>query len=205
MCGMGRTGSYFAFEQEGILPDLVTIGKGLGGGYAPIAAMLINGRIVDALRQGTSAFNHGHTYQSHPVSCAAALSVQKIVKRDGLVARCAAQGKELERLLRETFAESKYVGDIRGRGLFWGLEFVKDKKTRAPFDKSVGFGLRVQHAAFEKGVAVYPGGGTIDGVNGDHILVMPSYTSTDKELNTIVALLKRAYDAEEKYVDGLLS
>ncbi|KAI9734035.1 MAG: hypothetical protein M1818_006973 [Claussenomyces sp. TS43310] len=203
MCGMGRTGTYFAFEQESVLPDLATIGKGLGGGYAPIAALLINGKIVDALRKGTSSFNHGHTYQAHPVTCAAALSVQKIIRRDGLVARCAVQGEKLERMLRETLADSKYVGNVRGRGLFWGVEFVKDRKNRTPFDKSIGFGLRVQQAAFELGVALYPGAGTFDGVSGDHVLVMPSYTVTDDELTLMVDVLKKAYESQERYVDSL--
>ncbi|KAF2645987.1 aminotransferase class 3 [Massarina eburnea CBS 473.64] len=193
MCGMGRMGTYFAFEQEGIQPDIVTIGKGLGGGYAPIAGMLINDKIVSGLRQGSSTFNHGQTYQAHPVSCATALAVQKIVKREGLVARSAAIGKKLERMLSEAFEGCEYVGDIRGGGTFWGIEFVKDRETRLPFSK-VGLGSAIQLQAFELGVAVYPGSGTADGVLGDHVLLAPPYTATEEELQMAVDVLKQAYE-----------
>jgi adenosylmethionine-8-amino-7-oxononanoate aminotransferase len=194
MCGMGRTGTYFAFEQEGIQPDIVTIGKGLGGGYAPIAGMLINQKIVCTLKAGSSSFNHGQTYQAHPTSCATALAVQQIVKRDQLVTRCAAQGVKLEHLLQHTFGSCEYVGNIRGRGLFWCLEFVTDKATKMPFPPHMGFGTKVQLAAFEMGVAVYPGAGTVDGIEGDHVLIAPPYTVSDAELEVVVTVLKHAYD-----------
>ncbi|KAH7346091.1 aminotransferase class 3 [Pyrenochaeta sp. MPI-SDFR-AT-0127] len=194
MCGMGRTGTYFAFQQENVKPDIVTIGKGLGGGYAPIAGMLINCKVVDALKKGSSAFNHGQTYQAHPTSCATALAVQNIVKRDQLVARCQLQGRKLGVLLKNAFDGCKHVGDIRGRGLFWGLEFVQDKATREPFPKAMAIGLKVQCAAFEMGIAVYPGSGTVDGWKGDHVLLAPPYTIADDELEEIVATLRKAYD-----------
>lgn len=194
MCGMGRTGTYFAFQHEGIQPDIVTVGKGPGGGYAPIAGMLINRKVVDGLMEGTSAFNHGHTYQAHPTSCATALAVQNIVRRDQLVARCAVQGRKLEQLLRTTFNECKHVGDIRGRGLLWGVEFVQDKSTKTFFPMNMAFGIKVQLAAFQMGVAVYPGVGTVDGWIGDHILIAPPYTASDEELMTAVSTLKKAYD-----------
>jgi adenosylmethionine-8-amino-7-oxononanoate aminotransferase len=164
MCGMGRTGTYYAFEQEEVIPDVVTIGKGLGGGYAPIAGILINRKIVDALRIGSSAFNHGQTYQAHPTSCATALAVQKIVHREGLVAKCAKSGETLGRLLREAFPPQ------------------------------LAFGSKVQLAAFDLGVAVYPGARTIDGHSGDHVLLAPPFTAMDNELVHIVSVLKRAYD-----------
>ncbi|KPM44505.1 putative aminotransferase [Neonectria ditissima] len=158
MCGVGRTGTYFAFEQEGVVPDVVTIAKGLGGGYAAIAGVVMHGRVVDALRQGSQVFNSGHTYQAHPISCAAALAVQRIVQRDGLVARCAELGRCLGRLLREGLREGlrgcRSVGDIRGRGLFWGVEFVSDRASRQPLDPLARFGVRVQQIAFAKGVAL---------------------------------------------------
>ncbi|KPM42998.1 putative aminotransferase [Neonectria ditissima] len=206
MCGSGRTGTYFAFEQEGIQPDIVTIGKGLGGGYAPIASMLINQKIVDGLKQGTSAFNHGQTYQAHPVSCAAALAVQKVMKRDGLVATCARKGERLGQLLATAFQDCEYVGDIRGRGLFRSVEFMEDTEKKIPFPKSVGFGVRVQGAAFNMGVAVYPGAGTVDGVQGDHVLFAPPYTASDEEMETAVWTVRRAYDEVVKFVktEGLL-
>jgi adenosylmethionine-8-amino-7-oxononanoate aminotransferase len=194
MCGTGRTGTYFAFEQEGIQPDIVTIGKGLGGGYAPIAGMLINSKVVDVLKAGSSAFNHGQTYQAHPTSCATALAVQDIVQREQLVNRCAKQGRKLEELLRDTFEGSKYVGDIRGRGLFWCVEFMEDIAGKIPFPADTAFGSKVQLAAFDLGVAVYPGAGTVDGLRGDHILIAPPYTVSDEELVIAVSTLRRAYE-----------
>ncbi|KAL2399102.1 putative aminotransferase [Exophiala dermatitidis] len=218
MCGMGRTGTMFAFEQEEggddysdntntnthdvVVPDIVTIGKGLGGGYMPVAGLLVHRKIVDVLKKGTSNFNHGHTYQAHPVGCAATLAVQQILYREGLVDNCARMGKLLYSLLRDTFANCKYVGDIRGRGLFWGLEFVRDKDSRASFDPSVAFGPRFQALAFELGVAVYPGTGTVDGFRGDHAILSPPYNVTEDELHKIVQILKRAYDRLEEEVDG---
>jgi adenosylmethionine-8-amino-7-oxononanoate aminotransferase len=202
MCGIGRTGSYFAFEQEGdIFPDIVTIGKGLGGGYIPIAAMLVSRKVVDVIRQGTSAFNHGQTFQAHPVACAAALAVQEIVKRDGLVERAKMMGGKLEKLLREAFQECKYVGDIRGRGLFWALEFVCNKKTKESFVPSVRFGPRVQQTAFEMGVAVYPGAGTVDGVGGDHVLIAPPLNISGEDLGKAVSTLRKAYGKVERDYD----
>ncbi|KAJ4112184.1 hypothetical protein NW768_011763 [Fusarium equiseti] len=200
MCGVGRTGTFFAFEQEGVAPDVMTIAKGLGGGYAAIAGVLINGRVVDALRQGSAAFNHGHTYQAHPISCAAALAVQKIVRRDNLVERCANMGVILERMLSEELGECMSVGDIRGRGLFWGVEFVKNRASKTPFDPSAKFGLLVQQLAFEKGVALYPGGATIDGVKGDHILLAPPFTVTEAQLRTICQTLREAVVEAESEV-----
>lgn len=201
MCGMGRTGTQFAFEQEGIVPDLMTVGKGLGGGYSPMAGVLVHKKVVDALRKGTSSFNHGHTYQAHPVSCAATLAVQRIVRRDGLIENCARLGKFLHPLLVETFGEARYVGDIRGRGLFWGIEFVQDKATRTPFPPAVGFGPRFQQTTFELGVAVYPGTATVDGTKGDHIILSPPYNVTEDELRKIVAVMKQTYDRLEREVD----
>lgn len=205
LCGMGRTGSYFAFEQEdgGVLPDIVTIGKGLGGGYVPLAAMLVNERIVDTLRQGTSIFNHGHTFQAHPTACSAALAVQNIIRREGLVSRCAQIGSKLGKRLRTELGHCKYVGDIRGRGLMWALEFVQNKKTKTPFNVLVGFGAQVQQTAFDLGVAVYPGVGTVDGVVGDHVLLAPPFNISEKELEVIVSTLQRAYYEVEQHYDSV--
>ncbi|CAM1500413.1 Fc.00g095750.m01.CDS01 [Cosmosporella sp. VM-42] len=196
MCGSGRVGTYFAFEQEGdVRPDIVTVGKGIGGGYAPIAGALVHERIIDTLRSGTASFNHGHTYQAHPVTCAAALAVQKVVRRDNLVVRCAEMGRLLEASLREVFGDLRYVGNIRGRGLFWGIEFVQDRASKKPFDKRLRFGVKVQEAAMELGLAVYPGTGTADGLVGDHILISPPLTITKDEQDLMIKLLKQAYDS----------
>lgn len=202
MCGMGRTGTRFAFEQEGITPDLLTMGKCLGGGFAPIAAVLVGGKVVQGLRAGSGNVAHGHTYQAHPISCAAALAVQKILKRDNLIQRCKEMGVVLERLLRETLEERKYVGDIRGRGLFWAVEFVKDKKTKEPFAAAKGFGPRFQTRVFARGVAVYPGAGTVDGAKGDHAIVSPAYTVKEDELRTIVRVMAEVYEEMEREIDS---
>lgn len=198
MCGTGRTGTYFAFEQEeDVVPDILTLAKGLGGGYASIAGVVMHEKVVDVLRSGTSAFNHGHTYQAHPIACATALAVQRIIRRDGLVTRCAKMGKLLEAKLRSELSQCKSVGDIRGRGLFWGIEFVKDAKTKEAFDPRIGYGAKVQQAAFEKGVAIYPGAMTIDGRKGDNVLLAPPYTVTEEELSRICAVVREAITGME--------
>ncbi len=201
MCGIGRSGSFFAFEQEAVVPDIMTMGKGLGGGYAPIAGVLVSEKVVKGLRDGTGMFNHGHTYQAHPLSCASALAVQKIIKRDGLVERCNKLGKFLEKELRETLEGRKYVGNIRGRGLLLGIEFVQDKETKESFEPKAEFGYRVQRRAFDLGVAIYPGAATVDGVRGDHVLIAPPYTVTEADLRHIVQVVGEAYDAVEQGID----
>jgi len=202
MCGMGRCGTQFAFEQEGIVPDVMTIGKGLGGGYAPIAGVLVGKRVVNGLRDGTGMFNHGHTYQAHPLSCATALAVQRIIKRDELVRRCNSMGEILGILLRQRLAckGNKYVGDIRGRGLFWAIEFVAEQGSKKPFEPAVEFGLRVQKKCFDFGVAIYPGVATVDGVRGDHVLIAPPYTVETGDLMKIVEAVSRAYKEIEREV-----
>ncbi|TLD34219.1 hypothetical protein PspLS_00167 [Pyricularia sp. CBS 133598] len=200
MCGMGRTGTYFAFEQENVQPDIVTIGKGLGGGFAPIAGVLIGGEVVNVLRRGTSSFNHGHTYQAHPVSCATALAVQQIIQRDKLVQRSARMGSVLDSMLRCKFQDSKFVGDIRGRGLFYALEFVADKDSKRSLNPGVRFASRICKAAFEKGVAVYPGPVNVGGTESDHILLAPPYNISEADLEKVVQVLKEAYDEVESEV-----
>ncbi|KAH8171161.1 aminotransferase class-III domain-containing protein [Sarocladium implicatum] len=197
MCGSGRCGTFFAFEPENVEPDIVTIAKGLAGGYAPIAGVLMHRKVVETLRQGSNAFNHGHTFQAHSISCAAALAVQKIVRRDGLVERSAKMGRILGALLKEKLSNCRSVGDIRGRGLFWAVEFVKDKATRDPFESSLLYGPKVQEAAFEGGVAIYPGHGTIDGVSGDHVLLAPPFTVDEAALERICDVLRDAILAQE--------
>ncbi|KAJ5646847.1 Pyridoxal phosphate-dependent transferasemajor regionsubdomain 2 [Penicillium lividum] len=199
MCGMGRTGSIFAWEQEKdkhgqpVVPDIMTLGKGLGGGYAPIAAILVHENVINVLDRGTGCFNHGHTYQAHPVSCAAALAVQQIVRRERLVENCARMGHILEALLKQHLGEETHVGDIRGRGLFYAVEFVKDRHTKEPLDPNLKFGPAVQKQALDLGVAVYPGAGTIDGFKGDHVLIAPPFTVNEGDLKQIVGTLTNAY------------
>ena len=206
MCGTGRMGTMFAFEREegggAIRPDIVTIGKGLGGGYAPIAGMMVGGKIVEGLRGGSGWWNHGCTYQAHPLSCATALAVQRILRRDHLIERCARMGVYLERQLREQLENCKSVGDIRGGGLFWGIEFVRDRESKECFEPGVEFGVRVQRAAFEAGVAIYPGIATVDGVRGDHVILAPPFTVTEEELEGVVRRVREAIEQVSGKVDG---
>ena len=195
MCGMGRTGTLHAWEQEGVAPDIQAVAKGLGGGYAPIGGILVAGRVIEALRAGSGGFMHGQTYQAHPVACAAALEVQRVLRDEALVAASARQGARLEALLTERFGNHRHVGDVRGRGLFWALEFVEDRATRAPFDPARGVAEGVKRAALERGLAIYPCTGTADGVRGDHVIVAPAYTVNDGELDEIVGLMGEAVDA----------
>jgi adenosylmethionine-8-amino-7-oxononanoate aminotransferase len=195
MCGMGRTGSLHACEQEGVVPDLLVIAKGLGGGYQPIGAVLAQARIVDAMSQGSGFFQHGHTYLGHAVACAAALAVQKVIERDGLLARVRASGARLEGLLRDAFDEHAQVGDIRGRGLFWGIELVHDRGTKAPFAPDLKLHARIKREAMARGLMVYPMGGTVDGRYGDHVLLAPPFIAGDDDLFTIVERLQAAIQA----------
>jgi adenosylmethionine-8-amino-7-oxononanoate aminotransferase len=195
MCGMGRTGTMHAWEQEGITPDLQVVAKGLGGGYQPIGGVLIGGRIVDAIGAGSGGFMHGHTYQAHPVACAAALEVQRIMRDDDLLANVRTMGTRLETALTERFGNHRHVGDVRGRGLFWALEFVTDRASKSVFDPQLKINERVKHEALARGLAIYPMGGTIDGVRGDHVIVAPPYIATATEIDTIVDRLGGAVDA----------
>ena len=195
MCGMGRTGTLHACEQEGVVPDLLTIAKGLGGGYQPIGAVLAQARIVDTFRRGSGLFQHGHTYLGHAIACAAALAVQRVIQRDGLLAQVRERGQQLQALLHAAFDDHPHVGDIRGRGLFWGLELVSNRETKQWFDPALKLHARVKKAAMAEGLMVYPMGGTVDGRCGDHILLAPPFVASEAELGEIVHRLARAIDA----------
>jgi adenosylmethionine-8-amino-7-oxononanoate aminotransferase len=194
MCGMGRTGTLHACEQEGVAPDLMVIAKGLGGGYQPVGAVLIGQPVIDAIAAGTGFFQHGHTYIGHPVACAAALAVQQVLARDRLVERCAAQGRRLREALDEAFREHPYVGDLRGRGLFQAIELVADRGTKAPFDPALKVNARIKKAAMDLGLMTYPMGGTIDGARGDHVLLAPPFIISDDELDLVIERLVAAVD-----------
>ena len=195
MCGMGRTGTLHACEQEGVVPDLITVAKGLGGGYQPIGAVLAHRRIVDAMSQGSGFFQHGHTYLGHPVACAAALAVQQVIVRDGLLAQVRARGEVLAQMLHAAFDAHPHVGDIRGRGLFWGVELVQSRDDKAPFDPARRLHAVIKRTAMAGGLLVYPMGGTVDGRHGDHVLLAPPYISSEAELAQIVQRLGHAIDA----------
>ena len=195
MCGMGRTGTLHACEQEGVVPDMVVIAKGLAGGYQPIGAVLPQRHIVEAMSKGSGFFQHGHTYLGHAVACAAALAVQKVIEQDRLLARVQAAGERLHALLGEAFGSHPHVGDIRGRGLFWGVELVRERTRKEPFDPGHKLHARIKKEAFAWGLMVYPMGGTVDGRYGDHVLLAPPFITSDAELDLIVQRLALAVDA----------
>jgi adenosylmethionine-8-amino-7-oxononanoate aminotransferase len=186
MCGMGRTGTLHAVEQEGVVPDLMVVAKGLGGGYQPIGAVLAAAKVVEPIRRGSALFQHGHTYIGHPVAAAAALAVQEVIERDQLLPAVRKRGAYLRKLLAERLGNHPNVGDIRGRGLFMGLELVKDRQSNAPFDPAHKLHARVKAQGMDNGLLVYPMGGTIDGRCGDHVLLAPPFIVTEPELDQIV-------------------
>jgi adenosylmethionine-8-amino-7-oxononanoate aminotransferase len=195
MCGMGRTGTLYACEQEGLAPDLVAIAKGLGAGYQPIGALLASGKVYDAVVRGSGFFQHGHTYLGHPIACAAALAVQRAFRERNLIPQVARLGRALEARLRAQFGAHPHVGDIRGRGLFWGLELVADRTTRQPFEPAQRLNAKVKQRALENGLLCYPMGGTIDGARGDHVLLAPPFIVTEAHLDELVDKLARSIDA----------
>jgi adenosylmethionine-8-amino-7-oxononanoate aminotransferase len=195
MCGMGRTGTLHACEPEGIAPDLMTIAKGLGGGYQPIGAVLLSPGIFDAFANGSGLFQHGHTYMGHPMACAAGLAVQEVIRRDGLLDNVKAMGTRLAERLASRFGNHPNVGDIRGRGLFMGLELVADRATKEPFDPKGKLHMRIKREAMARGLIVYPMGGTIEGVRGDHVLVAPPFIANRETIDTIADHLGEAVDA----------
>lgn len=194
MCGMGRTGTLFACEQDGIAPDITAVAKGLGAGYQPIGAMLCSARIYAAIEDGSGFFQHGHTYLGHPVASAAALAVLTKLTDGGLVARCADMGAQLDSALGDAFGDHPHIGDIRGRGLFRGLEIVENRATKAPFDPARAIHKQLKAAAFDAGLICYPMGGTIDGQHGDHILLAPPFIITEPQIEELVGKLSQAFD-----------
>jgi len=195
MCGMGRTGTLHACEQEGISPDIIAIAKGLGGGYAPIGALLIEEKIFNILAEDSGAFLHSHTYMGHPLACAAALAVQRVIRRDKLLENVRRQGDYLARRLNERFGNHPFVGDLRGRGLLRGIEIVSDRGTKEPFDPSYKLHARIKHEAMTRGLMVYPMGGTVDGMRGDHVLLAPPFIIDSGAIDAIVERLGDAIDA----------
>ncbi|KAJ5819042.1 hypothetical protein N7474_004633 [Penicillium riverlandense] len=197
MSGMGRCGTLHAWEQEDVVPDIQTIGKGLGGGYAPVSGILIADHIVQTMDKGTGAFRHGQTYQGHPISCAAALAVQRTIQEEGLLQNVRDMGSYLEERLRTRLEGHPYVGDIRGKGLFWGVEFVKDKGTKEPFDTETRLSFLIQEKGLqpEYAISLYGCTGTVDGVRGDHVVLAPPYNVSKEEIDTIVDVMARVLDA----------
>ena len=195
MCGMGRTGHLFACDADGIAPDILCIAKGLGAGYQPIGAMLCTSTIYDAIAEGTGFFQHGHTYLGHPVAAAAGRAVLQELHDHSLVQRVREVGDTFQKALHDTFAQHPHVGDIRGRGLFWGIEFVADRETRTPFDPQNGYAGKLKKAAFAEGLVCYPMPGTRDGQHGDHVLLAPPFIMSDSQVDEVTSRLGRAVAA----------
>lgn len=194
MCGTGRCGTWRALEHDGVEPDLMAIAKGLGGGYLPLGACVFSRKVAQPIYQRHGQPATGHTFTAHPASCAAGLAVQRIVERDRLVAKVAADGPYLQRRLREALGQHPHIGDIRGRGFLQGLEIVADRETKEPFDPALAIFRRVMKAGFDNGLIVYPTGGNVDGEKGDQLIVAPPYNATRAELDEIVDLLPRVID-----------
>jgi adenosylmethionine-8-amino-7-oxononanoate aminotransferase len=195
MCGMGRTGALHACEQEGVSPDIIAVAKGLGGGYAPIGALLVQEKVFAAIARGSGAFRHSHTYMGHPLACAAALAVQRVIRRDNLLSNVKRQGERLARRLRERFGNHPFVGDVRGRGLLQAIELVADRASKQPFDPKSKLYALVKQEAMARGLMVYPTPGTIDGESGDHVLLAPPFIIDEAGIDAIVERLGEAVDA----------
>lgn len=194
MCGMGRTGTLHACEQEGVTPDLEVVAKGLGAGYQPIGAVLVQDRIAQAIRQGSGFFQHGHTYLGHPIACAAALAVQRTLRDEGLIGRVRERGARLQAMLNERLGANPHVGDIRGRGLFIGLELVADRASKEPLSPTLKTHAKIKARAMAHGLLCYPAGGTLDGSRGDHVLLAPPFTVTIAHLEELVDKLARSIE-----------
>ena len=194
MCGMGRTGHLFSIEAEGVSADMITIAKGLGAGYQPIGGLLASQKIYDAVAAGSGFFQHGHTYLGHPIAAAAANAVLDVIFEQNLLARVQEQGTKLDAALRQTFGDHPHIGDIRGRGLFRGIELVADRATKSPFDPSLKLHAKIKANAMTEGLICYPMGGTIDGQRGDHVLLAPPFIISDDQIDEVVSKLHRAID-----------
>ncbi|GAB1731630.1 hypothetical protein NU195Hw_g4191t1 [Hortaea werneckii] len=220
MCGAGRIGPeptekyptpLHAWQDPrfDVVPDIMTMGKGLGGGYMPIAAMLANKRVIEVLSKGTGSFSHGQTYQGHPVACKAAGEVQRIISQDSLIANVRRQGKLLGELLKEKLGSHQAVGDIRGQGLFWGIEFVADKTTKEPFEPSARVATGIHELGMQEphSISLYPGTGTADGERGDHILIAPAYNVSEEEIRYAVDVTAQVVKQffREKFGDQYLA
>jgi adenosylmethionine-8-amino-7-oxononanoate aminotransferase len=195
MCGMGRTGTLFALEQEGVHADIVTIAKGLAAGFAPLAAVMASQKVVGTIARGSGNLWNGHTYMSHSAACAGALAVLKAIDGENLLANVRSRGNHLRQRLVEAFGQHPHVGDIRGRGLFQSIELVADRDSKAPFPAARGLAAKIKQKAQERGLLVYPAAGCVDGVNGDHVLLAPPYIVDAAQIDEIVAILARVVDA----------
>ncbi|KKY16022.1 hypothetical protein UCRPC4_g06033 [Phaeomoniella chlamydospora] len=192
MCGLGKTGKMHAWEDEGIAPDIQTIGKALGAGFIPLSGVLANQKIFDVLANGSGTLVHGHTFQAHPTACAAAVAVQKIIKRDNVLDNVRLMGNILEAELRREIGGLPYVGDIHGRGLFWAVEFMQDTAKMIPFDPAYQFSNRIIAVARDLGLNILGNLGKTGEIDVELVIICPPYIINANEVKTVVALLKQA-------------
>jgi adenosylmethionine-8-amino-7-oxononanoate aminotransferase len=194
MCGMGRCGTLFACEAEGVVPDIITIAKGIAGGYQPLGAMLVREGLVEEIEKGSGAFVHGHTYVGHATACAAGLAVQEVFEDQQLVPQVARLGAKFRARLEACFGDHPNVGDLRGRGLFQGLEIVANRASKEPFPADHAIARRLKARAMENGLICYPMAGTVDGKRGDHVLLAPPFIISEDQLDEICGKLSRSLD-----------
>ena len=194
MCGVGRTGTWFACEQEGVVPDMITIAKGLAAGYQPIGALLVKGNLYEQIKSSSGYFQHNFSFMGHPVACAAGVETLNVIENEGLLNNVRLKGSELKEKLLARFKNSPCVGDVRGKGLFQAIEFVINRSTKEPIDPKLLFASRLKESAFDRGLICYPMGGTIDGLTGDHVLLAPPYIVNSKDIENIVNILGGAVD-----------
>jgi adenosylmethionine-8-amino-7-oxononanoate aminotransferase len=190
MAGVGRTGTFLAIEQWKVLPDIVVLAKGLSSGYVPLSAILIHDRVFKAFRNSNAPYVGGHTYNAHPVTAGVGLAVLNYLEKNRLVEGVAGKGEVLGRGLKKMEAQLPIVGNARGRGLMWGLELVKNKKTKEGFDPRQKIWLQVMRRAQDKGLIVYPVNGCIDGERGDGVLICPPLVISDEELHFLLRTLE---------------
>jgi adenosylmethionine-8-amino-7-oxononanoate aminotransferase len=195
MTGFGRTGAWFGIEHWGVEPDIMTLAKGAAGGYFPLSMIAVKTRDVESIRSGRGDFSHGGTFSHHPVGVATGLAVLRYLQEHNLVEAARVQGEKLGHKLQAAFADHPHVGDIRGRGLMWGLEFVAERQTKLPFPTELNLARKIGDAAFERGMIVYPSHGNIDGLWGDQVMVAPPFIVTDEQLDEIVGLLAESINA----------
>lgn len=186
MCGVGRCDAWRALDVDGVTPDIMAIAKGLAGGYMPLGAAVFHERLYDRIIDADGEVISGHTYSGHTTACAAGLAVQNIILRDKLIEKASADGHYLRARLAETIGDLDFVGDIRGRGLFIGIELVADRETKEPYDPEIRLFEQVRRRAFANGLICYPSGGNVDGLRGDHIILAPPYTATRNEIDEII-------------------
>jgi adenosylmethionine-8-amino-7-oxononanoate aminotransferase len=194
MSGAGRCGTWRALEHDHVVPDIMAIGKGLAGGYIPLAATILRREIADTINSRQGAILTGHTYSGHTAACAAGLAVQRIIEREGLVARVRTRGETLRSELRSALGRFEAVGDVRGRGYLIGVELVHDRATREPFAAQRGLSQALGRAAFEGGLICYPCAGNVGGVKGDTVIIAPPYNASERELAELVERFTRAVE-----------